>query len=135
MGPAAPPWHTLSPPLVTFSLFAVVSVLLRLLRRSGLLLVLPLLRVFGRVRPQGDDDTSHVVTAGPVSRSVRGQTVVQQLPGEHGEKKKITKRPSGCRKLQMLKILMQNIGSDWVNMITFTVKKTALTGYRHLVYI
>lgn len=34
------------------------------------------------MRPQSDDDTSHVVTAGPVSRCVRGQTVVQQLPGE-----------------------------------------------------
>lgn len=85
-GTGGSPWHTLRQPLVTFSLFAVVSVLLRLLRRSGLLLVLPLLRVFGRVRPQGDDDTSHVVTAGPVSRSVGGQTVVQQLPGEQGEK-------------------------------------------------
>lgn len=85
-GTGGSPWHTLSQPLVTFSLFAVVSVLLRLLRCSGLLLVLPLLRVFGRVRPQSDDDTSHVVAAGPVSRSVRGQTVVQQLPGEHGGK-------------------------------------------------
>lgn len=86
-GTGCSPWDPFCRPLVTFSLFAVVSVLLRLLCRSGLLLVLPFLRVFRaggrRVRPQGDDHTSHVVTAGPVSRCVRGQTVVQQLSGEH----------------------------------------------------
>lgn len=37
------------------------------------------------MRSQGDDHTGHVVTAGPVSRCVRGQTVVQQLSAEHVE--------------------------------------------------
>lgn len=44
------------------------------------------------MRPQSDDDTSHVVTAGPVSRRVRGQTVVQQLSGAHVECQKGAER-------------------------------------------
>lgn len=75
-------WDSFFLPLVTFRLFAVVSVLLQL-GPFCLLLMLPLLCVFwinrGRVWPEGDDDAGHVVTSCPVSRCVWGQTVVQQL--------------------------------------------------------
>lgn len=83
------------PPLITFCLFAVISVLFRLLCHSSLLLMLPLLCVFrvgGRwVWPQSDDNASHVIAASPISRCVRGQTVVQQLSKEHAEFQKYAK--------------------------------------------
>lgn len=89
------PLKSLFQSLVTFSLFAVISVLFQLLCHSSLLLMLPFLCVFRvggrRVWPQSDDDTSHVVTAGPISRSVRGQTVVQQLSRHHVEFQKDAK--------------------------------------------
>lgn len=73
-------------PLVTFGLFAVVSVFLWL-RPFGLLLELPLLCVIwlggGHMWPQSDDDAGHVITSCPVSRRVGGQTVLQQLRGQH----------------------------------------------------
>lgn len=78
--------HSFCQPLVTFSLFNVVSIRL-LLSRFRLLRVLPLLRICringGRVWPEGDDDTGHVVASRPVSRRVGGQTVLQQLSGRH----------------------------------------------------
>lgn len=82
-------------PLITFCLFAVISVLFQLLGHSSLHLMLPLLCVFGVggewVRPQSDDNASHVITASPISRCVRGQTVVQQLSKEHAELQKYAK--------------------------------------------
>lgn len=76
-------WDSFSSPLVTFSLFAVVSILLQLgpfcpLRMLPLLCVVWLSS--GRVWLEGDDDAGHVVTACTISRCVWGQTVVQQLP-------------------------------------------------------
>lgn len=91
LGPAALLlWDGSSVPLVTFSLFAVVAVLLRLGSVCLLLLlVLPLLCVVGlgggRVRPKGDDNAGHVVTSGTISRCVGGQTVLQQLSGGKAE--------------------------------------------------
>lgn len=79
-------------PLITFCLFAVISVLFRLLSHSSLLLMLPLFCVIGVggewVRPQSDDNASHVIAASPISRCVRGQTVVEQLSKEHVELQK-----------------------------------------------
>ncbi len=103
LGPAAPSgtvFLSFFLPLVTFSLFAVVSVLLQL-GPFCLLLMLPLLCVIcvssGRVWPEGDDDASHVVTSCPISRCVGGQTVVQQLSGWH----------MGCRNVFESKVRLQ----------------------------
>lgn len=88
-------WDSFCQPLITFCLFAVISVLFRLLCYSSLLLMLPLLCVFGvgggQVWPQSDDNASHVIAASPISRCVRGQTVVQQLSKEHAELQKHAK--------------------------------------------
>lgn len=86
VGPAAPSGTvSLVSSLVTFCLFAVISILLLLSPFS--LCMLPLLcvvRVCGRrVCPEGDYDASHVITSCPISRCVGGQTVVQQLSGGH----------------------------------------------------
>lgn len=126
--PDAPPGTASVSLLVTFSLFAVVSILFWLLCHSSLLLMLPLLCVVsvggGRVRPQSDDNTSHVVAAGPVSRCVGGQTVVQQLSREHVELQK--NMPSDFKRRQMMEIWIQSICFDLTSMTCLTVRKLIL---------